>query len=249
MKRITTVWKSLLRYNTVKIAIAIAMILVGMGVVKAADYQSSGTVPDHIFKCQPSVISVNYTNIADIVSVNALVIERDGSQVSYSMQNMNGGLFQYTYGNDNTTKWGNKTINFQIMTANSSYINLSNPRTFVFVYSDECTGTGITSWRNTNTGLGNYTKPLFTGSQNIIQVAQQPYLNYWGYSIYILMMFGFMSILYLKGQSVSQPLLLGFLMIAALVSTGLVPSVYRMYILFFMAAAMAAIFWRLFKSA
>ncbi len=229
--------------------IAIAFIIIGISIAQAATLQTSSTFPQKIFKCQESTISVTYINTADIVSVNALVNERDGTQISYAMQNMSGGIWNYSYGNDNTTKWGNKTIYFQVITASGSYINQTS--TFIFVYSDDCIGSNIQSWKNTSTrsGFGNYTTPLFTGDKNVLEVAQQPYLDYFGYAIYVLIAFSMMSILYLKTQSVAQPLLMGFLMVAVLVGSNLIQTQYKTYILLLMAVAMATIFWKLFKSA
>lgn len=56
------------------------------------------------------------------------------------------------------------------------------------------------------------------------------------------------SLMNMKTQSVTQPIIMLFITVVVLIVSDLIPDIYRPYILMFMAAALAAIFWRLFKS-
>jgi hypothetical protein len=216
--------------------------------VNAADLASSATLPTKIFKCQQTIIMANYTNVADIVNVDALLTIR-GVNVTVPMSTLGGGQYTATFGNDNTTAWGNYSITFRVMTASVYYDNVT--ATTLFVYTDDCTGTNIQGYQNTSyrsTGFGNYTRLLFTGEKNLMEFTLQPYLDYFGFVIYFLMMFAIVGVIYLKTQSVAAPLMTGFLMVAALVSSALVPTPYKIYILFIMGTAVTVILWRLFKS-
>jgi len=219
------------------------------GYILTSALLNSNSSPHKIFKCQTTTISANYSTPANVTSVIAIITERNGTEYNWAMQKINNSAFLLTYGNDNMTDWGNKTIDFQATVGNDSFITETD--TYVFVYSDECTGTSIGSYKNTSSRseFGNYTTPLFSGDKSILETAEQPYLDYWGYGIFVLIMFGMMGVLYIKTQGVAQPLMIAFLWIAALVGSSFIPSPYKVYILFLMAAGIATIFWRLSKSA
>ncbi len=158
-----------------------------------------------------------------------------------------GTLWIYYYGNDPDMLWGNKTIAFKADT--NTEINTTTAR--IFVYSDECTGTDIQSYRNTSFRgtFGNYTRPLFAGTQNMLEFAQQPFLTKIGSVIYVLIMFLICVVIYVKNQSVMQPIIIVFITAASLMGSNLIPDQYRIYALLLTAVATAAIFWRLGKSA
>jgi hypothetical protein len=166
---------------------------------------------------------------------------------SYAMTNAGGGLFVYYYGNDPGMLWGNKTIAFKADT--NPTINTTGDH--IFVYSDECTGTDIQSYHNTSFrgSFGNYTGALFSGTQNILEFARAPFLAKIGNIIYIMIMFLICVVIYIKTQSVMSPLIITFVTAASLVGSGLIPDEFRNYMLLLTAAATAAIFWRLGKSA
>jgi len=240
--KISSVWK---------IVMGIIVFIAGMQMGQAATLDSYTVSPNKIFKCQGATILANYSLYSDISTLTALLQEREGSYTPVVMSNLGSGHFSGTYGNDNTTKWGNKSITFRVTKADTStYDNASNA--FIFVYSDDCVGTNIQGYQNTSyrtTGFGNYTRPLFSGERNLIEFSLFPYLDYWGYMIYLIILSSVCFIIYIKNQSVMQPIIIAFIAIAGLATSGVLPVEYKNYIMLFMAGAMAAIFWRLFKSA
>lgn len=242
--------RNLLRLNSIKFLIAAALIIAGINLSDAATLDSFNTTPHKIFKCQASIISANYSGSGSIVSVDALInTSRIGLSETLTLTNNSNGNYSGSYGNDNTIQWGNKTVSFLVTTAGGTYINSSTA--YVFVYSDVCTGTNIQSYKNVSLrsgGFGNYTRPLFTGEKNLLEFAIQPFLDYWGAAIYLLMMFTICGVIYIKNQSVIQPLMIAFITVAVLVSSNLIPAPYKNYILIFMGVALTAVFWRVFKS-
>lgn len=234
--------------NILKILVGIMLFILGMQIAQAAALDNYSTYPTKIFKCQQSDIYANYSNFADILTVTAVLQERNGTTTLVPMVNVVNGDWAGSYGNDNQTAWGNKSITFRATNLGGSYDNTTTA--FIFVYSDECTGTNIQGYKNTTlrSGFGNYTQSLFTGEKNLMEFSLQPYLDYFGYAIYLLVLFTICGVLYIKNQSVMQPLMMGFIGLIGLITSGLVPAPFKNYILLFMGVAMAAIFWRLVKS-
>lgn len=218
-----------------------------------ASLDSHGVSPGKIFKCQTTNISANFTGAVGAVTVyvnisGVMVNGTAQSEInSYAMINAGGGLWVYYYGNDPAMLWGNKSISFK---ADTNTVT-NDTQDHVFVYSDECTGTDIQSYRNTSLrgNFGNYTRALFDGSQNVLDFAQQPFLNKIGSVIYVLIMFLICVVIYIKNQSVMQPIIIVFITAASLMGSNLIPDQYRIYALLLTAVATAAIFWRLGKSA
>jgi len=209
--------------------------------------------PQKIFKCQSTEISVNYSGAVNYVTlyVNITGIMVNGSMQeehnNYNMTNATGGQFIYYYGNDPAMLWGNKTISFKADTNPGE--NTTNEH--IFVYSDECSGTDIIDYRNTTFrgSFGNYTGAIFRGEKNILTFAEQPYLLNIGSIIYLFVMFIICVVIYIKSQTVIQPLIIVFITAISLVGADLFPPQYRIYALLITAAATAAVFWRLGKSA
>jgi len=238
-----------------KLFLAGMIIILGLsGIAWGASLDSHGVETAKIFKCQSSNISANFTGAVGAVTVyiNISGIMVNGSMReeynSFAMINPGGGLWVYYYGNDPTMLWGNKSIAFKADT--NPEANLTDDH--IFVYSDECTGTDILSYRNVSyrtSGFGNYTRLLFTGQQNLLEFAQQPFLNKIGYVLYLLIMFTVCVVIYIKHQSVMAPLQITFITGATLAASNLIPDQYKLYMLLMAAAATAAIFWRLGKSA
>lgn len=227
------------------------IIFAGVQTVHAAILDSYSVTPTHIFKCQEAVILANYSDNGDINTLAALLFERDGSYTSVSMTNLGSGNYSGNYGNDNTISWGNKSITFRVTKADASTYN-NTTTSYVFVYSDSCTGSDIEGYKNTSYrtgGFGNYTRPLFTGEKNLVEFSLAPFLDYWGFMIYLIFLTSICFIIYIKNQSVMQPIIIAFVGIVGLVSSNVLPEEYKNYIMLLMAAAMAAIFWKLFKSA
>lgn len=230
-----------------RLLLGIALILIGLSISASSVpvLTGSNSSPHKIFKCQPSTLNATVTGAVGGVFVN--LTPSNGFPIeSYLMVNTGGDEFAYTYGNDNTLNWGNKSLSFY-----NAGVEFTTNR-FVFVYSDACTGANIGGYQNVSyrtSGFGNYTRTLFSGEKNLIEFATQPYLDYFGFSIYLLMLFAFSAILYIKNQSIMQPLMLAFLGLTTLALSSLVPVQFKTYILLIMAVATAAIFYRLFKSA
>lgn len=242
--------RNLLRLDSVRLLIGLFLIILGTALSNAATLDSFNTSPHKIFKCQASTVTANYSNTADIVSVDALInTSRTGLTETLALSDGGSGHYSGSYGNDNTTAWGNKTVAFRVNTAGAPYINSSTA--YIFVYSDDCTGTNIQGYKNVTLrtgGFGNYTRPLFTGERNLLEFAVQPFLDYWGAAIYLLMMFTICGVIYIKNQSVMQPITIAFITVAVLVSSSLIPAPYKNYVLLFMGVALTAVFWRVFKS-
>lgn len=245
MNRIKSMYNNL--PSLYKLLVGIVIIIIGLSMSSSAVpvLTGSNSSPHKIFKCQPSTLNATIPGFVGGVWVN-LTPTNGFPTESFLMVNTGGDNFAYTYGNDPTLNWGNKTLSFY-----NDGVELPTTN-YVFVYSDSCTGTNIGSYRNVsyrNYGFGNYTRALFSGQRNLIEFAQQPYLDYFGFSIYLLMLFTMCVVVYVKNQSIMQPLMLAFLGLTTLALSSLVPTQFKTYILLLMAVATAAIFYRLFKSA
>ena len=212
-----------------------------LGPTSAYTLDSVSVSPDHIFKCQPGTIYGNLSEEVDAVYLK-LTVKHDLSVETHTMTHQGGGVYKYVYGNDNTTTWGNKTVSFIVTDAAVNYTNSTDY--FIFVYSDDCVGTGIS---NISIGIGNYTNRLQQDGQ-FLQFFVQPYLDYWGSAFYLIVLFIMISVIYIKNQDISQPILMGFISLAALAASGLMPLEYRNVLMMLMAAALAGIFWKVFKS-
>jgi hypothetical protein len=214
---------------------------------------TTNITPKKIFKCQETEILINLSGyIVHYVYVNVNIsgIIKNGSAHSeansYNMTNLTDGRYVYYYGNDPNMLWGNKTITYKPDT-----MTLIDYNDHIFVYSDECTGANIQGYRNTSFegSFGNYTGAIFRGEENILQFAEKPFLINIGYVIYILVMGTICLLVYIGSQSVMSPIIIVFITAASLIGSGVFPQEYRIPALLITAAATAAIFWRLGKSA
>lgn len=216
------------------IYISLLIIIIFTSIVNAYTLDSSNTVPNKIFKCQPSLVSANFTGT--ITSVNAWINSSSPvmwygtfqtNQTSKVMTDNSGGYWTATYGNDNTTLYGNKTITFQVTTASGTFYNTTN--NYIFVYSDDCIGTGITNYTQLNrSGLGNYTSRLWSNpNYTLIDLALQPWLDYWGYFFYLFIVGLVATSVYQKSQNVWQPIIVAFTGLSVLATTTAVPDEFR----------------------
>lgn len=242
--------------NTLLLLIVFAVILIFIVLPShAGTLSSSNTYPHKIFKCQASTVTANYTSYSDITQVTAqLTNQRTGLITLYPMTDLGSGYWTKIIGNDNLTAWGNVSVNFIV--TNTTGATYSNSTTnYIFIYSDDCIGSNIQGYRNTSyrqTGFGDKTRKLFTGEQNILEFSAAPFIDYFGYVIYFIILFMISGVLYIKTQSVVQPLIIAFISVAIFIAS--IPVVnmpdiapYKMAIMMIMGVAMAAIFWRLFK--
>lgn len=190
-----------------------------------------------------STIPANFSDYASIRSFwLKLTTKHSGAIEEYNMTNSGSGRYDYVYGNNNQTAWGNKSVSFIVNEGGVNYTNTST--SYVFVYSDDCIGTNFS---NISIGIGNYTNRLQTGT-GFLEWFVTPYTEYWGSSFYIIILFVVIGMIYIKNQDVSQPILMGFIGLAALASSILIPESMRNYIMLIMGVALAAIFWKVFKS-
>lgn len=210
-----------------------------------------------IFKCQPSTIYANFSD-DNILSMDAILsgqaIIDYGLYIYPSdvvvMTRIDSGQWQGTYGNNASLKWGLKRISF--------YDNLSNTYlsdSTIFVYSDKCEGTGISNYTQVSSGLGNYTKKLYESQfdllgtsldNSIIGWALYPWIQVWGYVFYVIVMFSIVTTIYLKTQNIIQPLVVGVFLLLIFASSGVVDEIYRQWVVFFIALALAAIYYKIF---
>lgn len=201
----------------------------------------SAAYPDHIFKCQRSIIWGNFSG--GVISDVWLKLTRatDGAQEVYLMTSAGAGKYNYSYGNSNLTTWGNKSISYIVKDGGVNSTNTSSA--YVFVYSDDCTGSNMT---NMSLGIGNYTNRLNT--MGFIEWFAVPYTEYWGDAFYFLLIVIAVSMVYMKNQNIAQPILIAFIGLALLAGSLLIPAEYRQYAMLLMGLGLAAIFWKVFKS-
>lgn len=214
---------------------------------QAYTLDSSSSHPSKIFKCQASTI---YANLSDFVAVTDANVIMDNNQggddLNYTMNDLGGGQWRYIFGNDNTTRWGNYSLSFRIVDAAGPHTNTTS--SYVFVYSDDCTGSDIS---NISIGIGNYTNRLMNNNANPILYTAQPYVDYWDFVpglFYILLVFLLVSVTYIKNQHIGAPLLVGVIMVGELVTFYIVPPEVKLWIGVVMAASIVAILWKVFKS-
>ncbi len=224
--------------------------------VSATTLSSSVLSNENMFKCQATTITATFsddiiTNLSatfygqQIMEKGRLLRPKD----TISMSKISPNVWQGTYGNDASLKWGEKNI---VYTDNSNNIYSGGS---VFVYGDTCTGTDVTKYTQVSSGMGRYTRLLyqenfsFFGTSmetSLIGWAIYPWIEVIGYVLYILVIFIICSTVYLKTQNVTQPLIIAVLMFLVLASTAVIPNEYRKWILVILALGIAALYYRVF---
>jgi len=231
----------------------ILILIIAMWIPGAYAYtlDSSAAIPSKIFKCQPSTIYANFSDFAGITAVNVtignnLAVMVNGSSLTphedYAMSNAGGGQWTYVYGNNASIIWGNKSIVFNVSTGATWATNTTS--SYVFVYSDFCTGTGIT---NVSINGGNYTNRLARDDANFLSWMVQPFVDYWGMVFYVMCVFAIVMAMYIKNQHVGAPLLTGTLLLGLLAAYNKLPDEWKVWMAVIMAAAIVAILWKVFK--
>lgn len=239
-----------------KIIFLIFVILLLVHNVSATSLVSSTISNDKIFKCQATTITATFDDDA-ITTLNATLY---GQQIMehgrvlrpidvVSMTKISNSVWQGTYGNDATLKWGTKTIVF-LDNSGTTY----NGGT-LFIYGDTCTGTGVTKYTQISSGLGRYTSLLyqenfsFFGTSmetSLIGWALFPWIEIMGYVLYVIVIFIICSTVYIKTQNVTQPLIIAVLMLLVLASTSVIDQEYRKWILVILALGISALYYRVF---
>lgn len=221
--------------------------------VQGYTLDSSSVNPTGIFKCQPAVITANVTGTVtniDVMINNTVKVMIRGtlidSKEKYTMTDLGAGHWRYAYGNDPAIIWGNKTIEFEVTEGGLKYVN--DTGLHVLVYSDECTGVDIQGYQNISTGLGNYTSKFFTGEADIVAFALNPWIEYWGYVFYIIVVFWIALIVYMKNQLIIQPILIIFICLGALASTTWLPPEIKNYVIMILGLGLGGMFYKVFKT-
>jgi hypothetical protein len=241
----------------IKKLIIITLILLAISsTVSATNVVSTNVTPSKIFKCQPTTLVVEFDDDA-ITTLTATfqgqgIIER-GIYIfpidSIGMNKIYANVWQGTYGNDATLTWGLKTI---IYTDNA---DVTYPGGTVFVYSDMCVGTDITNYTGISSGLGRYTSMIYGGKftffgtsieTSFIGWAIYPFLEYWGYLFYLIVVFMVCSTIYLKTQNVTQPLVIAVILLLVLASSAVIEPVYRKWIVVILALGIGVLYYRVF---
>ena len=203
-------------------------------------------VPHKILKCQASTITAEFGNTANMTGVNlSLETVKTGLDEEYPMSNIGGDTYQYVYGNDNTTVWGNKSIYFDVIDINGILTLPGND--YVFVYSDNCIGTNLSGASNISIGLGTYTSSLQTNN-DFFQWVMSPYIAYWGYAFYVIVMFSILVIIYNKNQKMNQVILIAVISLIMLGASGVIPEQFRSWVQLALIITMGVGYWKVFKT-
>ncbi len=228
---------------------------------------SLSATPNKIFKCQPSAISATFsgTSITSAYAiftsekpVSPMVVGsgeiRPTVESTKVILSSDGTYWNGTFGNNENLLWGNRIISFEV--TNASGTDIVGSGGAIFVYSDKCTGTGVTNYMQVGNTMGRYTKMLYNGNftffgngsfeTSFIGWAIYPWIEYWGDIFYLLVVFIICTTIYLKTQNVTQPLVIAILLLLVLASTSVIDEVYRKWILVILALGIAALYYRVF---
>ncbi len=223
----------------------------------SATLTSSSANPTKIFKCGESTISATFSD-AGITSVNAILtsvkavqpmIVNNGnnnpiSQTTVVSLSDNGTYWVGTFGDDSTLLWGERAISYNVTNGTGSYLYSSGQT--IFVYSDACTGTGKNSYQNYTTGIGNYTNMLAQGDMDLITWSLYPWVQYWGYLFYVIVLFITVVVIYLKTQNAMHVLFTMLAFLLTIAALGAIPLEFRSWIIAIIALILGAVFYRLF---
>lgn len=236
-------------------AMIIISLIIAAAIIQSAQgytLDTSGVSRDKMFKCQASTISANFTGAITSVTVyvnNTAPVLIGGvftdSKETFAMTDNGGGHWSYAYGNNPAIVWGIKQIAFDVLSGGQDYIEYSGST--ILVYSDTCTGVNIQGQQNLSTSTGNYTKRLWTGELNIFTFALAPWLEYWGYLFYIIVIFWIATIVYMKNQNITHPLIILFVSLGVLATTTWLPPEYKQYIIMILGLGLGGLLYRIFK--
>jgi len=243
-------------YNLSKIIVVVLLLI---GTASAYTLDSSGANPNKIFKCQEAIVTANFSNYSSITAVTAIFTNQRillhgityHNVTTKSMSNSGLGVWTTTFGGDPNMLWGSRTISFSVT---EGTVTTASTGAKVLVYSDTCTGT-VTNYTQVSSGLGRYTSMLYTGKFSFIGTSLEtsligwalfPWIEIWGYLFYVLVMFTIVVTIYLKTQSVVQPIAVSIFLLLIFASSFIVEPIYRQWIIFILALAMTALYYRIF---
>lgn len=215
---------------------------------------TSSATPSSIFKCQPSIVAATF-NDGGVVSVNALLTstkavapmipgsgrvipETETTNITLAW---NGTNWVGIFGDNSALLRGERSVSY-LVNGVTSYPS----STTVFVYSDKCTGTSVTNYTQIITPMGNYTALLIRSDINLLTFSLYPYIQYWGYLFYFLVMATVVGVIYLKTQNITQPLTVGLLLLLVVAGTTVMPPSWRNGVIFIIALLITIIYYRLF---
>lgn len=231
----------------------------------ASTLTSSGVSQLKIFPCGQSVITANFSG--GVTSVTAIITNQQimkqgvmvGQTTSIPMTDTGSGTWSGTFGNDQTLDWGTRTISFRATDGSGTTTYGSGSSIFVYNVGYNqiaCGATPVSNYTQVGSGgFGNYTRMLYNGNftllgnsleRSFIGWALYPFIQYWGYLFYVLVIFSIVSTIYLKTQSVAQPLTIGIIFLLVLASTGFIDMSYRQWVIFIIALALSAIYYKVF---
>ena len=209
-----------------------------------------------IFKCQQTTIWANITGGVGITGVdvwvnNTNLVFANGTDIStytkYAMTDFGANHWYYTYGNDPTLIHGNKTLSFDVVSGGIKTYN-NNVLQFL-VYSDKCTGANIVNYTQINGGYGQYTTRLWTTNINIVEFGLYPWVEYWGYFFYLIIIAVTCISVYMKTEKIIAPILIAVISLGIFATTTLpiIPPDFRQQITMILGLAVGGIMYRIFK--
>jgi len=227
--------------------------------ISTSQILTSGVSPQSIFKCGESTIFATFDD-GGIVSVDAIVAATETVQpmiVGRAGQNrpematniivpltFNGTNWIGTFGNDPTMLWGTRSITYSINSGATTY--LSSSTIFVYNSGSTCSGTGKNSLNNYTRGFGTYTNNLATGVVSPLEFPFYPWIQYWGYLFYVVVIFVTISSIYLKSQNVMPVIYTIIVFLLILSVSGVIPVIFRQPMLFLIGGIIGIILYRVF---
>ncbi len=220
-------------------------------------YILESSTPDKIFKCGESTISIT-SDIPNITNVDAILtsvkpvqpmVPGSGrttpeSQTTVVPMTWNGTYWVGTFGNDANLLWGKRNIVYNITNEIGTYTYSSSST--IFVYSDSCTGTGKNSYQNYTHGIGKYTNILAQNDTNIVVWSLYPWIQYWGYLFYVIVLFIISAVIYMKTQNSMHVLFTMLAFLLTIAALGAIPLEFRSWIIAIIALILGSVFYRLY---
>jgi len=228
--------------------------------ISSAAILTSDATPNKIFRCGESTISATFDDVG-ITSVRAWANATDAvnpmipgsgrvspeiaAPINITMT-FNGTYWvNSTFGDNSTMLWGNRGITY-VVTAGGTNIYPSSTTIFVYNSASTCTGTGKNSYQNYTRGIGNYTNKVMSGDMDLLTFSIYPWIQYWGYLFYMIVIFVTVVVIYMKTQNAMHVLYSLFVFLLVISATGAIDVSYRSYVISFIALCIAAVLYRLY---
>jgi len=210
---------------------------------------TSDITPNQIFKCQPAIISATFSD-GGIVSVDAIVSTTEsvlpgwqsGSNVRRTESTtvnlaFNGTFWVGTFGNNASLLWSTRSITY-LVNGVTTYPSAST----VLVYSDSCTGTGVTSYKNISSGLNmTYTDSLLSSNISFFDWLVSPYTNTMGVLFFFIIISIIVILTYMKSHNLISTMLVGILLVILVSNTNYIPTEYQGLVKILIALGLASL--------